>query len=95
MILDFTTTAVSRPEVVNKTYRSFCSKLKGVEFDKCTLYINIDPFPVNSDRKKVIKVAEYYFGKVVVNTPSKGNFTKACNWCWKSAKTEYIFNLQF
>jgi hypothetical protein len=94
MILDFTTTAVARPKIVDRTYASFHKNLKGIEFDKCTLYINIDPLPASVDRNKVIKVAEKYFGKVVANTPEQGNYTQAYNWCWSSAQTEYIFNLE-
>ena len=94
MILDFTTTAVSRPEIVNRTYKTFSRKLKGVEFDKCTLYINIDPLPVKADRNEVVEVAKKYFGKVVPNMPSTPNFTAAYNWIWNNATSDYIFNLE-
>ncbi len=94
MVLDFTTTAVARPRIVNRTYNSFTKNLKGVEFDKCTLFINIDPAPAGVDRKNVVKVAKKYFGKVVPNLPKTPSFTGAYNWCWSSAKTRFIFNLE-
>ena len=94
MIMDFTTTALSRPGIVNRTFASFVDNLGGVEFDKCTLYINIDPLPDGADRREVVEVAERYFGTVVANMPSTPNFTAACNWVWSSAKSEVICHLE-
>jgi len=94
MILDFTTTAVARPKIVNQTFKSFSRNLKGVDFGSSRLFINIDPLPSDVDRQEVIDVAEKYFGTVVANCPKKGNYTTAYNWVWGRAETEFIFNLE-
>jgi len=77
MILDITTTAMPRPEIVDQTYYSFVNRLHGVEWDKCTCYINVDLFPCNKTELKeveyqrmlTVKTAKKYFGKVVSNLP--------------------------
>lgn len=94
MILDFTTTAVNRPDIVDRTYSSFYKNLKNVDFDQCTLYINIDPLPKSEGREEVVEVSKKYFGNVVSRMPEKGNYTEAYNWLWSSAQTEYLFNLE-
>lgn len=92
--LDFTTTAVARPGILNQTLSSFSTNLKGINMKDCKLVINIDPLPSDTKRKNVIKVAEKYFGDVLYNLPEQANFTAAYNWVWKNAETEYIFNLE-
>jgi len=92
--MEFTTTAMSRPDIINKTYHSFSKNLKGIDFKKSTLYINIDPLPKGNNTLRVVEVAYKYFGNVVYNTPEKPNFTNAVNWCWMNAKEDIIFHLE-
>lgn len=92
--LDFTTTAVARPNILDKTLRSFSSNLKGINLKNCRIIINIDPLPKNVKRKEVVKIAGRYFGDVLYNLPNKPNFTAAYNWVWSNAETDYIFNLE-
>ena len=35
--MDFTTTAVIRPEIIDSTYKSFNENLLGINLKKCTL----------------------------------------------------------
>ena len=53
MELEFTTTACNRPEILEKTYKSFTTNLKDINFNKSTLYINIDPSPDNNNITKI------------------------------------------
>ena len=92
--IDFTTTATVRPEIVNETYKSFKKNLKGVDFAKSTLYINIDPVPEGQDPKSIVKVAKKYFGKVVHNIPNTPSYSQAFNWIWSKATTDLIVNLE-
>lgn len=99
MILDVTCTAVPRPEIHERTFSSYTRNIKGVEWDKCTLYINIDPLPVTSRAMNLaafetICIANRYFGDVVWRRPKKANYTEAYNWIWSNAKTELILNLE-
>jgi len=93
-MIDFTTTATARPDILYKTYKSFNNHLKDIDLKNCTLYINIDPVPELVDRNEVLAVAESFFGVVVANMPAKPNFTAAYNWIWDNAKSDYIFNLE-
>jgi len=101
--IDFTTTAMPRPKILRRTYRSFAQKMKGLKLNQNTLYINIDPFPYDSDdeyidicniREQCIDVAKSFFQKVVSRQPKKPNYTSAYDWLWHSAKSEIIFNLE-
>ena len=63
LIIDFTTTACVRPWVLDATYKSYSTNLKGIDFKKCTLYINVDPIGNTSQysAEDVVAVAEKYF----------------------------------
>ena len=103
MILDVTTTAVPRPEIHERTFSSYTKNIKGVDWGKSTLYMNIDPLPYKSEkiydrmRRDILNsmfLAKKYFGNVEVNLPTKANYTSAYNWVWSKAKTELILNLE-
>ena len=89
----FTTTALSRPEIIEKTYSSFNSNIKG-GLKKYNLIINIDPVPNSDENDKVVKISEKYFKNVIYRISETPNFTSALNWCWETANTEYIFHLE-
>jgi hypothetical protein len=94
MELEFTTTACNRPELLFQTYKSYTSKLKGIDFNKSTLYINIDPSPNNENINKVINVCQKFFGKVITRIPEKPNFTFAVWWLFNQPKGKYFFHLE-
>jgi len=94
MDISFCTTAMTRPDVLKKTYLSFSQNIKGIALEGLKLYINIDPLPDPDAALSVIKTAKLFFGEVVANTPSEPNFTKAVDWCWTNANTDYIFHLE-
>lgn len=94
VIVDFTTTAMARPDIVDRTYASFSTHLKGINLKECRLFINIDPLPSTIDRKEVTQVAEKYFGEVFPNYPEEANYTAAYNWIWSNATSRCIFNLE-
>ena len=92
--MDFTTTAVCRPGVLDKTLASFDKNLLDINLKDCRMVINIDPLPRKCDRQEVVIVAEKYFGEVKYNMPKVANFTAAYNWVLSNAETNYIFNLE-
>lgn len=94
MELEFTTTACNRPEILEKTYKSFTTNLKDINFNKSTLYINIDPSPDNNNITKNIEIAKKYFGKVIYNLPKESNFAEAILWCFNQVKGEFFFHLE-
>jgi hypothetical protein len=92
--LEFTTTSCNRPGILDMTYSSYVSRLKGVDFQKSTLYINVDPAPDSSNISEMEKVAKKYFGKVIINYPKEPNFAAAVIWCFSQVKGEYFFHLE-
>lgn len=94
MSLCFTTTAMARPEIVERTYGSFKDNLKGIDWKNTTLFINIEPLPKPDAVNAVIEVAKETFGKVVARTPEQANFTRAVSWCWSQVDTDYVLHLE-
>ena len=90
----FTTTAVNRPEILERTYQSFSTHIKNFDVSQCTLVINIDPLPEADNRNRVVEVANKYFSSVIYNCPDEPNFTRAYNWIFSNASTSFIFNLE-
>ncbi len=91
---EFSTTAMSRSKIVNRTYASFCKKLTGVDWENSTLYLNVDPLPADVDPMTVVEVANKYFGNVVHRIPKKANFTAAVQWCWSQVQGPHVFHLE-
>jgi hypothetical protein len=83
-----------RPGIVLETYRSFAANLRGVDFAASTLYLNIDPKPIEGDAGAVILAARQFFGNVVVNQPEHACFPAAVKWCWAQPGGEYFFGLE-
>ena len=90
----FTTTALSRPYVLEQTYYSFVNNIEGIDVSKCTLFINVDPVPNNTLQQDTLAVAKKYFNNVVYNITKEPNFTGAVNWCLTNADTPFIFHLE-
>lgn len=92
-----------RPDIIDECYASFNKNLVGVDMKKCSLFINIDPFPyktveelveINKLRSKVIDVCNNYFKKTNYRFPGKANYALAYKHVWSMARTGEIFNLE-
>lgn len=94
MRLEFSTTAMRRPDILEATYKSFTNQLQGVDWGNSTLYLNVDPLPEDGDPQKCIEIAEKYFGKVVFRLPEKPHFTAAVKWCWSQVEGPFLFHLE-
>lgn len=92
--MEFSTTAMSRPKLLNRTYGSFCKRLTGVDWGNSTLYLNVDPLPAKTDPMEVVQIANKYFGSVIYRVPETANFTKAVQWCWSQVKGPHVFHLE-
>ena len=91
---EFSTTAMSRPKIVNRAYGSFCKRITEVDWENSTLYLNVDPLPADVDPMTVVEVANKYFGNVVYRIPKKANFTAAVQWCWSQVQGPHVFHLE-
>lgn len=94
LTIGITTTAVCRPEILEKTYASFFKNTKNIDLSNCKLYINIDNMPLFKDAQEVIAVAKKYFKKVKYNISDEPHFTKAVHWCWDNASEDIILHLE-
>jgi len=61
--ISFTTTATNRPDIHKRTFSSFTKRLKGVDFAKVPLYINVDSLPSRKDILHVTENAMRFFWK--------------------------------
>lgn len=93
MKLEFGTTSTIRPIISDHSFGSFHKNLKGVDWEDSTLYINIDPIP-KGNPEDVIRVAEKYFGRVIVNIPEEPQFCRALKWVLSKPTEDYFFYLQ-
>lgn len=95
-----TTTAVPRPELLEKTYDSFKKNISWLDFKKMTLFINIDRLPANpfpdlelENIEKCKKIASDYFGEVFINI-GYANFPQAVKWVFSQANKDFVFNIE-
>jgi hypothetical protein len=91
-VIDITTTATLRSEILDRTLKSFKENL--FKDYPCRLIINIDP--VGDDTvENVLKVAHKYFGNMVnYRIAATPNFSKAFKWVFSETWSDYVFNLE-
>jgi len=92
--MDICTTATVRPEILDRTLRSFYHNL--FSGTPCRLVLNIDPIGDTSAHttEEVIEVGHKYFDNILVNCPEKPCFPYALKWTWEQAQGKFFFNLE-
>lgn len=95
----FTTTAMPRAELLEKTYSSFEKNLPWLNFRKIKLFLNIDIFPhfdesLESKIEDVELVAKKYFNDVVVNKPARPSFPQAVKHLFHIVDKEYVMHVE-
>jgi len=93
-MIDITTAATIRPEILDVTYSSFKKHL--FKDCPCRVFINIDPIGETDTHtaQDVIDVARSYFDDVTVHEPERPDFTIALIWLWRHVESELFFNLE-
>ncbi len=96
MSLEFTTTAMMRPEIIRRTYESFRKNLIGVDWDTARLYINVDPMPAGADRSEIESacLAAFAPDNIVYNFRDECSFPAAVKWCFEQPRGEWFFHLE-
>ena len=56
MEIEICVPAINRPKLIEQMISSFCNHIKGIDFSKSTIYLNVDPVPIIYGREKVIEV---------------------------------------
>ena len=92
--LEFTTTACNRPELLMITYTSLHKNLKGIDFTRSILYLNIDPMPNKEDIEMVEVIAKRYFGTVITRYTKHGSASEANAWVLRQPRGEFFFNIE-
>jgi len=90
--MDITMTAVRRPEVIEKTLKSFTENLFTTPDDH-TLIVNIDPIGEGND-KEVINVCRKYFPNTFIHQAKEPSFPKAVKWTWEQVESKFFFHLE-
>jgi hypothetical protein len=94
--MDIMMTATIRPELVEKTLRSFRNNLFG-SYKDCRLLINIDPvrgIESTATRRDVLAIVDSYFSEKKTRLPKKPHFPHAIHWLWAQAESEFVFHLE-
>ncbi len=92
-----TTTAMYRPELLEKTYNSLVNKISWLNFKEIDLYINFDLFPNLSGiekKEEVIEICYKYFSNVYFNFPESPSFSNAVKWCFSQVKSDFVLNVE-
>lgn len=92
-MIDITMTATLRPEILNRTLKSFKKHLFRDFY--APLFINIDPVGPG----KLIQMFDIFYQyfppcSVNVNAPSKPGFGRAFKWLWNQPHAPWIFHLE-
>lgn len=90
--LDIVTTGLSRPELLDLTYKSFLSG--GIKnLPKFRIILNIDPIG-RANQDDCISIAKKYCKAPVIRTPGTPNFMDAVKWVWSQVQSEYFLHLE-
>lgn len=90
--MDICMTAVRRPEVIEKTLKSFTENLFVIPEDH-TLIINIDPIGEGTN-EEVINVCKKYFPNTMFFEAREPSFPNAVIRVWEQVDSEFFFHLE-
>lgn len=89
-------TAVTRPEVLKLTLRSFARRCFS-RYDSVRIIANVDPLgSETASRDDVIALLNAFDsrGQALVNAPEAGGFAKAVKWVWGQVDAPYVLHLE-
>jgi hypothetical protein len=89
-------TAVTRPEVLKLTLRSFARHCFS-RYDHVRIIANVDPLGSGgASRDDVIALLNAFDsrGQALVNAPEAGGFAKAVKWVWSLVDAPYVLHLE-
>lgn len=91
-MLDIVTTGLSRPDLLDLTYKSFLTG--GIKnLPPFRIIINIDPLG-RSNRDECISVAKKYCKSPLIRTPEEPSFMGAIKWGWSQVQSDYFLHLE-
>ena len=94
-MISVTMTATWRPEILERTLKSFFTNLWMLKDPRLKLIINIDPVGANKDKSgDIIEICSNYFREVKINRPKIAHFPSAVRWVWTNSDSPFIFHLE-
>ena len=91
--MDICMTAVRRPEVIEKTLKSFTENLFTKPEDH-RLIVNIDPIGEDVSFDKITNIIKKYFPNYLAYMPEEPSFPKALIWVWSQINTKFIMHIE-
>jgi len=95
--VDFTCTAMPRPEVFKRMIVSLRKNISGIRLSDCSLFLNVDPSPGEPSDGPGAE-AVFSLSSVFRNTFSRfagdANFAAAVRWCLGQSAADYVFHLE-
>ena len=89
-------TAITRPEVLKLTLRSFAKRCF-CRYDGIHIIANVDPLGSDTaSRDDVVRLLNAFDsrGQAQVNTPETGGFARAVKWVWSQVDAPYFLHLE-
>ena len=94
MKIDLTIVGGSRPDLLERTLKSFNEKMF-LNFEIGTVFVNLDPFGGNEvDRSACIDIINYYFINPQISCPENNSFGLAVKNLWSKPKSQVFFHLE-
>lgn len=90
-MLEILITATRRPDILDRTLRSF--KMHLFRNWPCRVILNVDPVGPGTSHDVISVVNEYFLIKTI-NLPETAHFGRAFKWTWSQAEADFCFNLE-
>lgn len=90
-MIEITTTAILRSEILERTYKSFIDHC--LHEYPCRLILNIDDLGTDGINNVLI-TAEKFFPEVKMSWSGQRNCTAAWKWCWENTTADVVLNLE-
>jgi len=85
---------INLPEQLITTCETFNKKSIDIKTYDCSLYINVDPYPDNTNINKIEEIANKYFRKVNIRYGNKvGDLLHGIKWILENVESKYCFTL--
>lgn len=91
--MEIITCTINHAEYLYHTYEAFKNHVTDLDLSKCTLYLNIDPFPNNNNFEQVITMAKKYFPNIKYRIGNTYSASAGLIWAIPQIKNDYFFIL--
>lgn len=94
ILIDITTTATHRPDILFRTIDSFTERMLTPVIDKCRLIINVDPVGDETTTRQILSIIQLFFKYYHVRFTKQPSFPKAFIWCWSQVIAPWVLNIE-